>query len=48
MIRVTLLAYNEAESISSVLWQLKEDLMAAGASFRVYVVNDGSTDDTVL
>ena len=48
MIRVTLLAYNEGESIASVLLQLNQHLTAAGAIFRVYVVNDGSTDDTVV
>ena len=47
MIRVALLVYNEAESISSVLLQLKKCLTATGSKFRVYVVNDGSTDDTV-
>ena len=47
MIRVVLLAYNEGESIASVLLQLEEHLTATGSSFRVYVVNDGSTDDTL-
>ena len=47
MIRVVLLAYNEGESIGSVLFQLRKHLTAAGSGCRVYVVNDGSTDDTV-
>ena len=48
MIRVVLLAHNEGESIGSVLLQLRKQLTAAGSGFRVYVVNDGSTDDTVV
>jgi len=48
MIRVALLAYNEGESIACVLSQLNQHLTVAGARFRVYVVNDGNTDDTVV
>lgn len=46
-IRVVLLAYNEADSIASVLIRLKEHLTNFQSSFRLYVVNDGSTDNTL-
>ena len=46
-IRVILLAYNEADSIAPVLIRLKENLTNNQSNFRLYVVNDGSTDDTL-
>ncbi len=46
-IRVVLLAYNEADSIASVLTLLKEHLTNYQSNFRLYVVNDGSTDNTL-
>ncbi len=46
-IRIILLAYNEADSIASVLIRLNEHLTNDQSNFRLYVVNDGSTDDTL-
>lgn len=46
-IRIVLLAYNEADSIASVLIRLNEHLTNDQSNFRLYVVNDGSTDDTL-
>ena len=45
-IRIILLAYNEADSIASVLIRLNEHLTNDQSNFRLYVVNDGSTDDS--
>ena len=46
-IRVVLLAYNEADSIASVLISIMAHLTNYQTNFRLYVVNDGSTDNTL-
>ena len=46
-IRVVLLAYNEADSVASVLISLMGHLTNYQTNFRLYVVNDGSTDNTL-
>ncbi|HCU98631.1 MAG TPA: hypothetical protein DGM69_04715 [Chloroflexi bacterium] len=45
-VRIVLLAYNEDDSISSVLTSVCDHLSSENFDYRVYVVNDGSTDMT--
>lgn len=47
MIVVLLPAYNEQESIPTLMPKLKNALDAMGEDYRVIVCNDGSRDDTV-
>jgi len=47
MIIVTLPAYNEEQSLPLLLEAVMESMAENGFEYRVIVVNDGSTDDTV-
>lgn len=46
-VRVVLPAYNEAESLKSLLPRLIKSLQEEEKKFHIYVVDDGSSDDTV-
>ena len=46
IIRVVLPAYNEAESLKSLLPTLIKSLAEGGKKFHIYVVDDGSSDNT--
>lgn len=46
MIQIVLPAYNEAESLRKLLPQLTESLKRERLNYVVYVVDDGSTDNT--
>lgn len=47
MIRIVVLAYNEAAGIGSLLIELDEALRRRGWPYQFVIVNDGSTDGTV-
>ena len=46
-VSVLLPAYNEAPNLPEVLEELVESLDASGLSYEIFVVDDGSTDDSV-
>jgi glycosyltransferase involved in cell wall biosynthesis len=45
-VSVTVLAYNEAENLEPAVLELLAELRAAGRSFELIIVDDGSTDAT--
>lgn len=47
MIQIVLPAFNEGERIATLLGEIHETMGEAGLEYRVLLVNDGSTDDTV-
>jgi len=46
MVIVTLPAYNEAQTLPTLLERIRESMEENGIEYRVIVVNDGSTDGT--
>jgi dolichol-phosphate mannosyltransferase len=46
MVIVTLPAYNEAQTLPTLLDRIRESMEENGIEYRVIVVNDGSTDGT--
>ena len=46
MIQVVLPAYNEAVSLNRLLFRLSETFKRERLEYNVYVVDDGSTDNT--
>ena len=46
MVIVTLPAYNEAQTLPTLLERIRESMEENGIEYRVIVVNDGSTDET--
>ncbi|MBT3389753.1 MAG: glycosyltransferase family 2 protein [Chloroflexi bacterium] len=47
-ISVIIPAYNESSGISQLIKEIKSELFEAGYSFEILVIDDGSTDDTVI
>jgi len=45
-VSIIIMAYNEAESVRSVLEELDREMVEAGYHYETIVVNDGSTDAT--